>query len=109
MTYHKSEVGFGLVGLLIIFVVLIGLWAAGYYVWSKQPVIKPQTETSSKQTFNYAGWKTYTSRFGGFTMKYPADWYFLEFDTTNADLQYYQPFDEVISLEPLSSQTSTTN
>jgi Tfp pilus assembly major pilin PilA len=76
-TKHQS--GFTVVEFLIIIVVLAVIGGVGYLVYKKHHKTDKTTTASAKQTAPqpaksdpYAGWKSYTSDLGGFSVKYPA-------------------------------------
>jgi len=112
--------GFGAIGVLIIVVVLAAIVGTGVYVWhqhsktqtsntskptASKTTTKPKstsTQTTTTTTANpYSGWQTYTASVGSFTFKYPADWYVVGGGTG--------PSYGEVSLEPQTSQSSTTN
>lgn len=83
--------GFGLVGLLAVIVALVVLGGAGAYVYHRDHRVKNTTTTtsssskisaqtsksattSSQSVDPTAGWVTYTSSTGNFSLKYPKAW-----------------------------------
>jgi hypothetical protein len=67
----------------------VGEWYADKFQKTSTPIQTPAKETqqtnNSKETTQpvdeYAGWKTYTNKTIGYTLKYPADWTVKEIDT----------------------------
>ena len=89
---HKNQQGFGAIEARLIIVVVVLLGAVGYMVYKNHnkttsnstatantTTTRPTTSTPAKTTpaqpaDPYAGWKTFTSNVGKFSLRYPSDW-----------------------------------
>lgn len=95
----KNQKGFGAVEAILILVIIILIGVIGWLVYKNHhkstttkntattSSSKPKSTTSSTSNNPYAGWNTYTSKLGGFTLKYPASWNITGF-------QGYNPVDK---------------
>ena len=111
---HKPQLntkGFGLAGVLLTILVLVAVGGAGVYAYHRNHKAKTVSSNTGSSTTTknpapmpvdpYAGWKTYTAAAGGFTLKYPSDWYIADGGTG--------PSYGEITIEPASSQSTTSN
>jgi prepilin-type N-terminal cleavage/methylation domain-containing protein len=87
MSQKQTKDGFSIIEVLIVILVVVVLAAVGFFFWQKakkNDTAKQSATTaqSGKQSSGdsrntsdpYAGWKTATSAWAGFSIKYPADW-----------------------------------
>lgn len=83
----NNQDGFSAVETVLILVIVVLMGVVGFIVYKNQnkkttadkPVAssKPETKTESKpaeKTDEYAGWKTYNSSTGSYSIKYPSTW-----------------------------------
>lgn len=104
MAKYDTDLGFSVIETLLILVVVGILGFTGWYVYhakqtsnkdysaaasSTVPTYKKKTSTNTTTTPSantssmYTGWHTYSSKLGGFTLKYPAGWSVVGFQSGN--------------------------
>lgn len=86
---QTNQKGFSVVEVIIVLVVVGLIGGAGFVAYknhNKKPTANPvatttttkpdpaETQLITQATDPYAGWKSFTSDAGGFSLKYPADW-----------------------------------
>ena len=91
---NRRHGGFGALEGLLILVIVSLLGFVGWYVWHSKNSTNSAynnaanttaTSAVTKKSDAYAGWKTFTSDIGKFSLKYPANWTYTPLDTAGSN------------------------
>lgn len=106
MTRLKSSLGFSALEALLILVIVGILGFTGWFVYHSQKVATkdynshPSTATTTakpaKSTGQYAGWKSYTTKYERLSFKYPSNWKLV--DQSNTDSTDVTPGQDSVTL-----------
>jgi hypothetical protein len=106
MNEASRESGFGTTELLVILVIMVAVGLVGWMAYDRlintTPTQTNTPQTTTRYSYDYSGWKTYSLKSLAVTFKYPSDWKVSPYGATCTGAV-------IVSVEPSSSDLASAN